>query len=142
MASPSTARSLPLNIHDDNVDSLTTAFGIKASYDWSLGHVMIKPELRAAWQHQYGDSSYAVESSFASGPGGQFHRQRPAAGPRQRLGRRRLRRATERTLQTPTSITTVNWAGKTICPPPFPAACVWRFRECHDPWKTWPLVAR
>ncbi|HEY3901701.1 MAG TPA: autotransporter domain-containing protein [Chthoniobacter sp.] len=57
----------PLNIHGGNEDSLRTAFGLKVSYDWKLGGVIIKPELRAAWQHEFGDATYALDSSFANG---------------------------------------------------------------------------
>jgi autotransporter-associated beta strand protein len=57
----------PLRFPTQHQDSLRTAFGMKASYDWKVGGVIVKPELRAAWQHEYGDSSYAMESSFQSG---------------------------------------------------------------------------
>ena len=46
-----------------------TAFGLKASYDWKVGGILIKPEIRAAWQHEYGDAAYALDSSFANGAG-------------------------------------------------------------------------
>ncbi|HEY3900471.1 MAG TPA: autotransporter domain-containing protein [Chthoniobacter sp.] len=54
------------NIHGDS-DSLRTAFGMKASYDWKAGSMVIRPEVRASWQHEYGDSTYALASSFANG---------------------------------------------------------------------------
>ena len=62
----------PLNIASRNAESVRSAFGFKASYDWKLGGVVIKPELRAAWQHEYGDSSYALDASFANGAGNSF----------------------------------------------------------------------
>jgi uncharacterized protein with beta-barrel porin domain len=62
----------PLNIHGGNADSLRTAFGMKASYDWKVGGVIIKPEVRAAWQHEFGDTTYALTSSFAGGAGDPF----------------------------------------------------------------------
>jgi autotransporter-associated beta strand protein len=60
----------PLSFPSQHQDSLRTAFGMKASYDWKIGGVIVKPELRAAWQHEYGDASYALESSLegAGGP--------------------------------------------------------------------------
>jgi outer membrane autotransporter protein len=62
----------PLDIHGGKGESLRSAFGLKASYDWKCGGILIKPEIRAAWQHEYGDASYALDSSFASGAGGAF----------------------------------------------------------------------
>ena len=46
----------PLRIANQDSDSLRTAFGFKASYDWQVDGVLIKPEVRAAWQHEYGDT--------------------------------------------------------------------------------------
>jgi outer membrane autotransporter protein len=43
--------------------------------------VIIRPEVRVAWQHEYGDSVYDVTSNFANGAGDTFS----VAGPR--LGR-------------------------------------------------------
>ena len=60
----------PLNIHGSDEESERTALGVKVRYDWKVGHVLIKPELRAAWQHEFGDATYALNSSFASGAGG------------------------------------------------------------------------
>ena len=42
---------------------------MKASYDWKVGGVLIKPDLRAAWQHEYADTSYSIVSSFVAQPG-------------------------------------------------------------------------
>jgi outer membrane autotransporter protein len=63
---------VPLSIHGGNADSLRTAFGVKASYDWKCGALLIKPEIRAAWQHEFGDAAYTLDSSFANGAGGSF----------------------------------------------------------------------
>jgi outer membrane autotransporter protein len=71
----------PLNIHGNNADSLRTAFGAKVSYDCKCHGVVIRPELRVAWQHEYGDTAYDLASSFANGAGADF----TTAGPR--LGR-------------------------------------------------------
>jgi autotransporter-associated beta strand protein len=63
----------PLNIASRNAESVRSALGFKASYDWKLGGVVVKPEIRAAWQHEYGDSSYGIDGSFANGAvGGHF----------------------------------------------------------------------
>jgi outer membrane autotransporter protein len=70
----------PLRFGSQNEDSLRTAVGLKASYDWRVGGVVIRPEVRAAWQHEFGDSSYALVSSLASGAGGAFSVQGPQIG--------------------------------------------------------------
>jgi outer membrane autotransporter protein len=70
----------PLDIHGGSGESLRSAFGFKASYDWKVGSVVIKPEIRAAWQHEYGDSAYALDSSFANGSGGNFTVNGPKLG--------------------------------------------------------------
>jgi outer membrane autotransporter protein len=62
----------PLDVHGGKGESLRTAFGLKASYDWKVGGVLVKPEVRAAWQHEYGDAAYALNSSFANGAGDSF----------------------------------------------------------------------
>ena len=62
----------PLNIHGGQGESLRSAFGLKASYDCKLGSILFKPELRAAWQHEYGDNVYSLDSDLANGGGGTF----------------------------------------------------------------------
>jgi outer membrane autotransporter protein len=70
----------PLNIHGGQGESLRTAFGFKASYDCKLGNILFRPELRAAWQHEYGDNVYMLDSSFANGAGGNFAVSGPKLG--------------------------------------------------------------
>jgi outer membrane autotransporter protein len=67
------------NIHGDS-DSLRTAFGMKASYDWKVGSMIIRPEVRAAWQHEYGDAAYALDASLANGAGSNFSTSGPRLG--------------------------------------------------------------
>lgn len=62
----------PLHFGSQGQESIKTAFGLKASYDWKCGGLLIRPELRAAWQHEYGDATYAIDSSFANGGAGNF----------------------------------------------------------------------
>lgn len=62
----------PLDIESRNAESIRSALGFKASYDWRVGGVVIKPELRTAWQHEYGDRSYDLSASFAGGAGDRF----------------------------------------------------------------------
>jgi len=70
----------PLKFNDQHVDSIRTAFGAKASYDWKVGHIIIRPELRAAWQHEYGNSAYSIAASFANGAGSSFTVTSPKIG--------------------------------------------------------------
>ena len=55
----------PLKIPTQGRESIRTALGFKASYDWRVGGILIKPEVRAAWQHEYLDSSYDVDAGFS-----------------------------------------------------------------------------
>jgi outer membrane autotransporter protein len=70
----------PLHFHSQGQDSLRTAFGLKASYDWKVGGVVIRPEVRAAWQHEFGDDSYALNSSFDNSNGDLFTVNGPVLG--------------------------------------------------------------
>jgi outer membrane autotransporter protein len=70
----------PLNIAGQNAQSERTAFGLKASYDWKVGQVVIKPEISVGWQHEYGDQSYAIVASFANGAGNSFTVNSPQIG--------------------------------------------------------------
>src|SRR5262249_51617517 len=70
----------PLHFSSQGQESLRTSFGLKASYDWKVGGVLVKPELRAAWQHEFGDAAYEIDSSFANGAGGDFTVNGPRIG--------------------------------------------------------------
>jgi outer membrane autotransporter protein len=70
----------PLHFDSQHQESIRSAFGLKASYDLKCGRVVIKPEVRAAWQHEYGDTNYAIDSSFASGAGDTFTVNGPRIG--------------------------------------------------------------
>jgi outer membrane autotransporter protein len=70
----------PLSFPNQSGESLRTAFGFKASYDWKIGGVIVKPELRAAWQHEYADNDYAIDSKFANGAGNVFSVSGPRIG--------------------------------------------------------------
>ena len=62
----------PLAYGSQRAESLRSAVGAKASYDWHVGGVVIKPEVRASWQHEYADSGFAFDTRFAKGGGGTF----------------------------------------------------------------------
>jgi outer membrane autotransporter protein len=70
----------PLTFGDQSAESNRTALGAKASYDWHVGHVLVRPEVRATWQHEFGDRDYSIVSSFANGAGNSFTVTGPAIG--------------------------------------------------------------
>jgi len=57
----------PLHIDSQSQDSLKSTVGLKAAYTWQAGQVVITPEVRAQWAHEYLDSTASVESRFAAG---------------------------------------------------------------------------
>ena len=70
----------PLKFGSNSSESLRTALGLKASYDIQAGGVVIRPEVRASWQHEFGDSSYALDSRLANGAGNTFTVHGPEIG--------------------------------------------------------------
>lgn len=60
---------LPLQIHSDSQDSLRTDFGLRASYAWHAGSVLLIPSLTAAWEHEYLYSSLPITVESADFPG-------------------------------------------------------------------------
>jgi outer membrane autotransporter protein len=70
----------PLAFPSQNAESFRTAFGMKASYDWKIGPIHLIPEVRLAWQHEFGDTDYSLVSSFASGAGNSFTVNGPEIG--------------------------------------------------------------
>ena len=70
----------PLSFSNQNAESTRTTLGAKASYDWHVGHVVVRPELRAAWQHEFGDTEYSIVSRLADGAGNSFTVNGPAIG--------------------------------------------------------------
>jgi outer membrane autotransporter protein len=70
----------PLAFPDQHADSLRTALGMKGSYDWKIGPVHVIPEVRAAWQHEFGNTDYSLIASFANGAGSSFTVNGPEIG--------------------------------------------------------------
>lgn len=70
-----------LRVSDQSGESLRSALGFKASYDIRpLGTgIVIRPEVRAAWQHEFSDSGFALDSRLANG-GGTFNVRGPEIG--------------------------------------------------------------
>ena len=65
-----TGSLLPLEIQDQNEDSLRSTVGLRASYDIKAGSMIFRPEARAAWLHEYYDQAYPIDARLASGVGG------------------------------------------------------------------------
>lgn len=62
----------PLRYVGQHQASIRSTLGMHASYDWKLGKVIVRPEMSLAWQHEYGDRSFSIESALASGAGNAF----------------------------------------------------------------------
>jgi hypothetical protein len=59
----------PLDIHSQSAESLRSDFGLRASYQWQLGNVLVEPSLRADWEHEYKYSDLPITAGFAGIPG-------------------------------------------------------------------------
>ena len=70
----------PLRVAAQDSESLRSALGIRASFEKKVGRRTIRPEVRAAWQHEYGDVSHSLTSSFATLGGVPFTVTGPATG--------------------------------------------------------------
>ncbi len=70
----------PLEYPSQDAESFRTAFGVRALYDWKISPIHLVPEVRLAWQHEFGETDYALVSSFASGAGNSFTVYGPAIG--------------------------------------------------------------
>ena len=57
----------PLRYGSQGTTSMRSAIGMKASYEFRREGLVIRPEIRAAWQHEFGDIHQAIESTLASG---------------------------------------------------------------------------
>jgi len=57
----------PLHINSQSQDSFTSNIGAKASYALKMGHVIVSPEIRAQWQHEYLDDSAGIGAGFGGG---------------------------------------------------------------------------
>lgn len=73
----------PLRLSGHDQDSLHSALELTLSRDYKLGRAILRPEIGAAWKHEFGDDlSYDINARLASGAGEVFS----AAGPK--LGRK------------------------------------------------------
>ena len=70
----------PLSVVKRNEESLRSALGVHATYDIQVGRATLRHEVRAAWQHEYGDTTYSLTSTFATLGGNPFTVSGPAIG--------------------------------------------------------------
>ena len=57
----------PLHVNAGHGDSFLTNVGARASYDWHIGSMVLVPEVRATWQHEYGDIFDEVSATMLVG---------------------------------------------------------------------------
>ena len=57
----------PLHINAGYGSSLLTNVGMRATYDWHIGSMALVPEVRATWQHEYGDVFDEVSATMLPG---------------------------------------------------------------------------
>ena len=62
----------PLSVNGQTAESSRTALGIRAFYDAHVGRVIVRPEARLSWQHEFGDNGFAITSRFATLGGNPF----------------------------------------------------------------------
>ena len=63
----------PLTFPEQNQDSLRSELGVKISYSATLNNGMVlTPQVRLAWQHEFLDSTQSINSGFVSVPGTTF----------------------------------------------------------------------
>lgn len=70
----------PLEIQDNDSDSLRSRLGARASALFQVGKVAVRPEVRLAWEHEYLDQSRPTDARFANGVGGVFRVEGPDHG--------------------------------------------------------------
>lgn len=70
----------PLHVVKQNAESARSALGFQATFDAKVGRAILRPEVRAAWQHEFGDTSYSLTSTFATLGGSAFTVAGPETG--------------------------------------------------------------
>jgi uncharacterized protein with beta-barrel porin domain len=64
-----TGSASALSVQAMDPNSFTTTFGARFAATWQIGTTTFKPEIRAAWQHEYLDDTTTMRASFATTPG-------------------------------------------------------------------------
>jgi outer membrane autotransporter protein len=57
----------PLHIQSGSGQSILSNVGARAAYDWHIGSMVLVPEVRATWQHEYGDDTDAITADMLLG---------------------------------------------------------------------------
>ena len=70
----------PLTVGSKSAQSHRTALGMRAFYDAHVGGVIVRPEVKLSWQHEFDDNSYAITSRFATLGGNPFTVAGPSIG--------------------------------------------------------------
>jgi len=71
----------PLQVEGDDEQNLNSALGLKLTRDCTIGRATVRPEIGAAWKHEFGDNrGNAINGRLASGAGGLFATRGPSLG--------------------------------------------------------------
>jgi outer membrane autotransporter protein len=57
----------PLHVNASSGDSLLTNVGARVAYEWHIGSMVLVPEVRATWQHEYGNTFDEVSATMLLG---------------------------------------------------------------------------
>jgi outer membrane autotransporter protein len=57
----------PLHINSSSGESILTNVGARATYDWHIGSMVLVPEVRATWQHEYSDTFDEISATMLLG---------------------------------------------------------------------------
>ena len=60
---------LPLRVRSDQKTSLRSDVGMRTSYTWQIGNILVIPTLLAAWEHEYFYSALPITVSTPLFPG-------------------------------------------------------------------------
>jgi len=67
-----TGSATALNVQAMDSNSFTTTLGARMATTFQIGATVFRPELRAAWQHEFLDESGSIRAAFAASPGSVF----------------------------------------------------------------------
>ncbi len=70
----------PLRVSQTDSESSRLALGFRAIWDVQVAGKRVRPELRAAWQHEFGDVAHSITSSFSTLGGNAFTVEGPVTG--------------------------------------------------------------
>jgi autotransporter-associated beta strand protein len=62
----------PLRYANQHQNSERLTLGVRASYDWKIGNVLVRPEAQIAWQREFGPRQDTIDASFESSAAGPF----------------------------------------------------------------------